>query len=126
MVNIQEIERIALEAGKLIMEVYQKDFTIDFKEDMSPLTEADLKANEVICKSLKELYPSIPILSEENKEIPYSERQAWSKFWLVDPVDGTKEFIKKNGEFTVNIALVEEGKPFLGVVYAPALDDMYV
>lgn len=125
MLNLEEIESIALEAGKAIMEIYSRDFDIDFKEDKSPLTEADLRANEIICSRLKDLYPEIPILSEENKAIDYLERRSWQRFWLVDPVDGTKEFIKKNGEFTVNIALVENGVPVMGVVYAPALDDMY-
>ena len=112
-------------AGKVVMAVYEKDFDVDFKEDESPITEADLKANEVICRELKSLYPEIPILSEENKQIPYETRKGWNRFWLVDPVDGTKEFIKKNGEFTVNIALIENRKPILGVVYAPALEDLY-
>ena len=112
-------------AGKAVMAVYEKDFEVDFKEDESPLTEADLKANEIICRELNSLYPEIPILSEENKEIPYEARKNWNRFWLVDPVDGTKEFIKKNGEFTVNIALIENGTPILGVVYAPALEDLY-
>lgn len=125
MVNLQEIERVAVMAGKAVMAVYEKDFEVDFKEDESPLTEADLKANEIICRELNSLYPEIPILSEENKEIPYEARKNWNRFWLVDPVDGTKEFIKKNGEFTVNIALIENGTPILGVVYAPALEDLY-
>ncbi|MCM8526610.1 MAG: 3'(2'),5'-bisphosphate nucleotidase CysQ [Lentisphaeraceae bacterium] len=125
MVNIEEIERVAVMAGKVVMAVYEKDFDVDFKEDESPLTEADLKANEIICRELKSLYSEIPILSEENKQIPYEARKGWNKFWLVDPVDGTKEFIKKNGEFTVNIALIENGNPVLGVVYAPALEDLY-
>ena len=122
---IESIESIALAAGQAIMEIYKKDFHVDFKEDQSPLTEADLRANEIICSRLREFYPEIPILSEENKKINFSERKNWNKFWLVDPVDGTKEFIKKNGEFTVNIALIEDGVPVMGVVYAPVLDDMY-
>ena len=125
MIKIKDIVAIAQKAGMAIMEVYKKDFQVDFKEDESPLTEADIKANEIICNSLSSKYPDIPILSEENKDIPYEERKNWQQFWLVDPVDGTKEFIKKNGEFTVNIALIENGEPTLGVVYAPALNETY-
>ena len=125
MLQIEDIKEIAIRAGAAIMEVYKKDFKVDFKEDKSPLTEADLKANEIICTALTEKYPAIPILSEENKEESYQVRKSWNKFWLVDPVDGTKEFIKKNREFTVNIALIENGTPILGVVYAPALEDIY-
>ena len=124
-IDLKYIIDTALEAGRVIMSVYVRDFDVEFKEDESPLTEADKKANEVICSALKEKYPDIPILSEENKSIDYSVRKDWERFWLVDPVDGTKEFIKKNGEFTVNIALVEDGVPILGVVYAPAKDLMY-
>lgn len=124
-INLKEIVNIAKEAGAAIMEIYEKDFTIAYKDDKSPLTEADLKSNEIICSALKNLYPHIPIISEENKEIPYLERKKWDYFWLIDPIDGTKEFIKKTGEFTVNIALIYKDRPILGVVYAPALDDMY-
>ena len=125
-IEINIIEKIAKEAGTAIMDIYNKDFSIEYKDDKSPLTEADLKSNEIICKSLLELYPSIPILSEENKAAPYEERKEWEQYWCIDPIDGTKEFIKKNGEFTVNIALIHKNIPILGVVYAPALDDMYI
>jgi len=124
-INLQEVEKIAKEAGKAIIKIYNKDFNIEYKDDKSPLTEADLKSNELICKALLELYPHIPILSEENKAAPYEERKKWEYYWCIDPIDGTKEFIKKNGEFTVNIALIHKDTPVLGVVYAPALDDMY-
>ena len=124
-INLQEVEKIANEAGKAIIKIYNKDFNIEYKDDKSPLTEADLKSNELICKALLELYPNIPILSEENKAAPYEERKKWEYYWCIDPIDGTKEFIKKNGEFTVNIALIHKDTPVLGVVYAPALDDMY-
>ena len=107
------------------MKIYQKDFQIEYKEDSSPLTEADLKANEIICSSLKKLYPEIPILSEENKTVEFEERKDWKYYWCIDPIDGTKEFIKKNDEFTVNIALIHKNSPVLGVVYAPALSYMY-
>jgi len=125
-IDLDKIEKIALEAGKAIMTIYDKDFTIEYKDDKSPLTEADLKSNEIICNALLKLYPNIPILSEENKAAPFQKRKEWEYYWCIDPIDGTKEFIKKNGEFTVNIALIYKNKPILGVVYAPALDDMYI
>ncbi|MEA2019880.1 MAG: 3'(2'),5'-bisphosphate nucleotidase CysQ [Campylobacterota bacterium] len=124
-INIKDIKDIALTAGTAIMKIYEKDFKIEYKDDKSPLTEADLKSNEIICESLQKLYPSIPILSEENKEVEYSQRKCWEYYWCIDPIDGTKEFIKKNGEFTVNIALIYKNTPVLGVVYAPAIDAMY-
>ena len=114
---------IVKEAGKEILKIYNKaDIDITYKDDNSPLTLADKASNDIIEKALKELTPTIPILSEEGKNIDYSNRQQWNMFWLVDPLDGTKEFIKKNGEFTVNIALISDGEPILGVVYAPVLD----
>lgn len=106
-------------AGDAILEVYARDFAVEFKGDSSPLTAADKNANAVLMEFLRGTYPEIPIISEENKAADYSERSAWSRFWLVDPLDGTKEFIKKNGEFTVNVALIENGAPILGVVYRP-------
>ena len=124
-INIQDIINIAKEAGDAIMKIYERDFQIEYKDDKSPLTEADIKSNEIICSALVNLYPDIPLLSEENKKVPYSDRKAWEYFWLIDPIDGTKEFIKKNGEFTVNIALIHKDIPVLGVVYAPVLNDMY-
>ncbi len=108
------------------MEIYNRDFIIEYKDDKSPLTEADIKSNEIICNALIKEYPLIPILSEENKADEYEIRKSWEYFWLIDPIDGTKEFIKKNGEFTVNIALIYKNAPVLGVVYAPALNDMYI
>lgn len=128
-VNVLDVVELARAAGAVIMQVYAKDFAVEFKGDESPLTEADRAAHEVIESGLLALNESlqltIPILSEEGKSIPYSERAAWTDFWLVDPLDGTKEFVKKNGEFTVNIALISNGVPVLGVVYAPALNIMY-
>ena len=105
------------------MDIYRRDFNIEYKDDKSPLTEADLASNEVITKALEKY--DLPIMSEEGKEIPYEERKDWEYYWCIDPIDGTKEFIKKNGEFTVNIALIHKDTPVLGVVYAPALGDMY-
>jgi len=124
-INLDDIKETAVKAGNAIMEIYNRDFQIVYKEDKSPLTEADLRSNEIICFELEKLYPNIPILSEENKEVPYETRKKWSYYWCIDPIDGTKEFIKKNGEFTVNIALIHNGIPVLGVVYAPALNELY-
>jgi 3'(2'), 5'-bisphosphate nucleotidase len=122
-INIEDIINIAKEAGDAIMKIYQKDFSIEYKDDKSPLTEADLVSHKIIAKVLERY--QLPILSEEGKEIPYEERKAWEYYWCIDPIDGTKEFIKKNDEFTVNIALIHNDTPVLGVVYAPALGDMY-
>lgn len=118
--NIEEIIFIAKEAGKKALEIFNQDFNIYYKNDKSPLTEADLLVNEYICKNLDRY--NISIISEENKNIPYNIRKNWEYCWLIDPIDGTKEFINKNKEWTINIALVYKNKPILGVVYAPALD----
>ena len=124
-INIKDIVAIAKEAGDVIMQIYSQDFEVEYKQDNSPLTLADKKANDIIENSLNQLSVDLPILSEEGKDIPYEERKHWEYFWLVDPLDGTKEFVKKNGEFTVNIALIHKDTPVLGVVYAPALDICY-
>lgn len=124
-IDLEHIVAIAKEAGEAIMQIYEKDFSIEYKEDDSPLTEADIKANEIICNALRTHYPEIPIISEENKQTPYEERKHWQYCWCIDPIDGTKEFIKKNGEFTVNIALICANAPVLGVVYAPARNLIY-
>ena len=114
----------AVEAGKEILKIYQSDdFGVELKKDSSPLTKADRKAHEVILSRLGQ--EKFPVLSEESAEIPYSQRKSWHKFWLVDPLDGTKEFIKRNGEFTVNIALIVAQKPTLGVIYVPVHDSLY-
>jgi 3'(2'), 5'-bisphosphate nucleotidase len=124
-VDIQDIVTIAKEAGTAIMQVYKQDFKVEYKQDSSPLTLADKKANDIIEDGLNQLSVNFPILSEEGKETPYKDRKHWEYFWLVDPLDGTKEFVKKNGEFTVNIALIYKDTPVLGVVYAPALNVCY-
>ncbi len=124
-IDCEVLIRAALMAGEEILEVYGGDFAVETKEDRSPLTEADRKSNEVILRVLEEEYPGIPIISEETKEKPYEERKGWGEFWLVDPLDGTKEFIKRNGEFTVNIALVRESAPVMGVVYQPVTGKLY-
>ena len=124
-IDIDYLLSVTRSAGDAIMEVYQRDFAVEYKDDHSPLTEADKLSNKVIIDALLSRYPDSNIISEENKTVPYEVRKNWSSFWLIDPIDGTKEFIKKNGEFTVNIALVENGVPTLGFVYAPAIDVMY-
>jgi len=116
--------RAALKAGKAVNEVYEnKDFEVETKKDETPLTLADRRAHEIISGYLDRT--DYPVLSEEGKDIPYQERSQWEYFWLVDPLDGTKEFIKKNGEFTVNIALIHRGTPILGVVFAPYVRELY-
>jgi 3'(2'), 5'-bisphosphate nucleotidase len=124
-IDIQDIVTIAKEAGNAIMQIYNQDFEVEYKQDSSPLTLADKKANDIIEDGLNQLSINLPILSEEGKETPYEDRKHWEYFWLVDPLDGTKEFVKKNGEFTVNIALIHKDTPALGVVYVPVLDVCY-
>jgi len=107
------------------MDIYDGDHAIEMKDDKSPLTAADKASHNMIVAGLEAHFPDIPILSEEGADIPYSERKNWTHFWLVDPLDGTKEFIKRNGEFTVNIALIGNNSPVMGVVYVPAQDKLY-
>jgi len=120
----------AKRAGEAILEVYDSDFAVEQKDDKSPLTLADKRSHEIIEKILEQTVTvnnsTVPILSEEGKEIPYDERIKWEYFWLVDPLDGTKEFIKRNGEFTVNIALIHKHKPVLGIIYIPVKDVFYI
>jgi 3'(2'), 5'-bisphosphate nucleotidase len=124
MKNLMEIAvKAAYEAGQKILEVYSRDFSVETKDDKSPLTEADKASHNEIKMHLTPTM--IPILSEEGKQMTFDERKNWQQFWLVDPLDGTKEFIKKNGEFTVNIALVKNGIPVGGVVYVPVKKEMY-
>jgi 3'(2'), 5'-bisphosphate nucleotidase len=124
-IDIQDVVTIAKEAGNAIMQLYKKDFKVNYKQDNSPLTLADKVANNIIEIGLNQLTANLPILSEEGVYTSYRERKYWEYFWLIDPLDGTKEFIKKNDEFTVNIALIYKNMPVLGVVYAPALDICY-
>ncbi|NNF01424.1 MAG: 3'(2'),5'-bisphosphate nucleotidase CysQ [Bacteroidia bacterium] len=113
----------SIKAGQAILEVYNQPVLVEIKDDRSPLTEADKRSHDIIFKDL--VNSNFPILSEEGKQMDFSERKAWKKFWMVDPLDGTKEFIKKNGEFTVNIALIRDQKAIMGVIYAPVLDTLY-
>ncbi|HJH10397.1 MAG TPA: 3'(2'),5'-bisphosphate nucleotidase CysQ [Metalysinibacillus jejuensis] len=122
---IEQVIAIAKQAGAAIIKIYQAPVEITYKNDLSPVTLADQVAHKVITDALTKLTPTIPIISEEGAIAPYEERKQWQRFWLVDPLDGTKEFIAKNGEFTVNIALIEHNMPVLGVVYAPANDVLY-
>jgi 3'(2'), 5'-bisphosphate nucleotidase len=129
--NLITAVNAAKEAGDAIIEVYNTNFSVEHKEDKSPLTLADKRSHEVITRHLsrssmgQKTCTSRPVLSEEGKHIPYEERKHWEYFWLIDPLDGTREFIKRNGEFTVNIALIHDGRPVLGVIYAPVLQVLY-
>jgi len=120
---LQQCIHASIDAGQAILEVYDTDFDVENKEDNSPLTEADKRAHNVIMQTLSKT--DIPVLSEEGRMIDYKERSGWNHLWIVDPLDGTKEFVKRNGEFTVNIALVENGTPILGVIYVPVKNILY-
>jgi len=122
---LNDVRTLAKQAGEKILEVYNTDFTVEEKDDKSPLTAADMASHKTIVAGLATLTPDIPVLSEESAKIPYTERAAWQTYWLIDPLDGTKEFIKRNGEFTVNIALIDQGAPVLGVVYVPVTGVTY-
>ena len=116
---LEAVREIAHAAGRRILDVYEREFKVEHKEDRSPLTDADRAAHEIITTQLEALTPDIPVLSEESAAVNYDTRAGWKRFWLVDPLDGTKEFINRNGEFTVNIALIDGNRPVLGVVYVP-------
>jgi len=120
-----EVTALAREAGRAILEVYASSFSVQEKEDRSPLTEADLRSEKLILAGLRRIAPEIPVLSEESVQLPYSTRKHWSRLWIVDPLDGTKEFVQRNGDFTVNIALVDNHRPVLGVVHAPVHERDY-
>jgi 3'(2'), 5'-bisphosphate nucleotidase len=122
---IQTLVTIAQQAGTAIMEVYSQEFAVEEKADKSPVTEADLAANTIILTQLSAFFPDIPVLSEEGAKIPWETRKTWKRLFLVDPLDGTKDFVKKNGEFTVNVAYVEDGQTKQGVVYAPASERLF-
>jgi len=116
---------LAVEAGGRILEIYQSDFAVTHKGDESPLTAADLASHKLLVASLKQHSPQLPCLSEEGADIPHAVRARWTRYWLIDPLDGTREFVKRNGEFTVNIALVENHQPVLGVIHAPVTGATY-
>ncbi len=121
----RQLIRLVERAGDAILEIYQTDFSVDFKADDSPLTQADLAAHRIIAAELAELTPQVPLLSEESSPPSFEERKRWSRYWLVDPLDGTKEFVNKNGEFTVNIALIDGHRPVFGVVGVPVQGLVY-
>jgi len=124
---LEPVAVLAVEAGARILDVYNSDgFSVQEKDDRSPLTAADLASHHTIVEGLAALTPDIPVLSEESASLPYPERAAWQQYWLVDPLDGTREFIKRNGEFTVNIALIEAGVPLMGVVHVPVTGISYL
>lgn len=122
---LDQIIKTAKKAGEAILDYYSEDIEVVKKNDDSPLTKADLAAHKIIVNALKQNDPDTPVISEESGVPDYEERREWTRFWIVDPLDGTKEFIKKNDEFTVNIALIDGGKPVMGVVYIPAADVTY-
>ncbi len=123
--TLETLLALSRQAGSAIMQVYQGQFDVQQKQDRTPVTAADLAAHDIIMQGLEAMHPALPIISEESELPDFAERQGWTRYWLVDPLDGTREFIKRNDEFTVNIALIEHGLPIMGVVYAPALDVCY-
>jgi len=124
--NIERLVALVEAAGDAIMDVYRTDFSVETKDDASPLTQADLAAHRIIARGLAEIAPEIPLFSEESEPPPFDTRKTWRRYWLVDPLDGTKEFINRNGEFTVNIALIEDHRPVIGVVGVPVRRQVYV
>jgi len=122
---MDQLNRIARTAGEKILAIYDTDFNVTEKADNSPLTAADLASHHIIVDALAQLTPDIPVLSEESATLPFSTRSGWTRYWLIDPLDGTKEFVKRNGEFTVNIALIDQHEPVLGIVYCPVKRILY-
>lgn len=126
LIDLEFLGELAHKAGEAILDVYGTEFSVERKQDRSPITLADQRSHDIIVQALQSRYADIPVLSEEGREIPYSTRKHWSCFWLVDPLDGTKEFVKRNGEFTVNIALVEGNAPTVGIIYLPVSQKLYM
>lgn len=126
MQDLDFLADVARRAGEAILEVYSTEFEVERKEDESPLTLADTRSHRIIADALRSRYPDIPVLSEEGREVSYETRSGWPKFWLVDPLDGTKEFVKRNDEFTVNIGLIEGRTPVAGLIYIPVGDRLYL
>ncbi|EMP55962.1 3'(2'), 5'-bisphosphate nucleotidase [Marinobacter santoriniensis NKSG1] len=122
---LPDVIKVADAASEKVLHIYESNFKVEYKEDQSPITAADIASHEVIVQGLRSISRDIPILSEEGKSIPWEERRHWHRFWLIDPIDGTKDFTQRTGEFTVNIALIENGEPVMGVVTAPALKEAY-
>ncbi len=127
-IDLKAVSNLAVVAGKRVREIYESreyESSVTYKADASPLTLADLEAHRIIVSGLKEMWPEIPVISEEGEIPPFEERRSWKRFWLIDPLDGTEEFLKRNGEFTVNIALIEETRPVLGTIYLPVQEVLY-
>ena len=124
-VLVEPLVALSRQAGDAILEVYATDFDVQAKADNSPVTHADLASNQVIDEGLRALTPDIPIISEESGLPDFAERGQWNRYWLIDPLDGTKEFVKRNGEFTVNIALIDHHRPVLGIVHVPVTNKTY-
>jgi 3'(2'), 5'-bisphosphate nucleotidase len=122
---VAPVSDIARHAGEAILAIYQKDFKATTKKDGSPVTKADIASHDILISELKRLLPGVPLLSEESEDIPYTDRSSWSVYWLVDPLDGTKEFVKRSDEFTINIALMEANLPVFGLVYTPILNRIH-
>lgn len=122
---LPDVIKVADDASEKVLHIYQSDFKVNYKEDDSPITAADLASHDIIMRGLRNISRDIPILSEEGADISWEERKHWRRFWLIDPIDGTKDFTQRTGEFTVNIALIEDGVPVLGVVTAPALKEAF-
>ena len=122
---LRDVIKVADEASKRVLHIYQSDFKVSYKDDNSPITAADLASHEEIARGLRNISHDIPILSEEGQAVGWEERKHWRRFWLIDPIDGTKDFTQRTGEFTVNIALIEDGEPVMGVVTAPAAMEAY-
>jgi 3'(2'), 5'-bisphosphate nucleotidase len=126
MLDFDFLADLARQAGRAILEVYGTNFEVSRKEDASPLTLADKRSHRIIADSLRARYPDIPVVSEEGRDVQFEARRNWDRFWLVDPLDGTKEFVKRNGEFTVNIALVEDRTPVVGIIHIPVPDQLFM
>jgi 3'(2'), 5'-bisphosphate nucleotidase len=122
---LKDIVSLAKQAGNQVLNIYQRDLTVEYKADKSPITVADLASHDCICQGLRHLTPDLPIISEESIPASFQKRRSWEKYWLIDPLDGTKEFLDKNGEFTINIALIEQHKPSLGVIFVPSKNICY-
>ena len=122
---LNDIISLVKQAGSQVLKIYHSDFSVEYKNDESPITVADLASHECICQGLRHITPDLPIISEESDPVSFQKRRLWEKYWLVDPLDGTKEFLEKNGEFTINIALVEQHKPSLGVIFVPSMNICY-
>lgn len=122
---LNDVVSLAKQAGNQVLNIYQSDLAVEYKTDKSPITFADLASHDCICQGLRHLTPDFPIISEESAAISFRKRRSWEKYWLIDPLDGTKEFLDKNGEFTINIALIEQHRPRLGVIFVPSRNICY-